>query len=566
MKSIASQLAFFVQEPTFRTNLKALFKLLVFVIVVIVAFSLGFHVLMVLAEDEYHPWFTGFYWTVVTMATLGYGDIVFFSTIGRMYSVFVLLSGVVLLLIILPFAFIRFFYAPWLEAQIHLRAPRRVPPGTRDHIVICNFESVGQELVRRLEDDGHTYFVLAESPKEAADLINQGVQTVIGAYDSVTTYEDLRIREARMVVVNYDDAINTNIVLTVKEVAPETPVVAIASSDDAVDVITLAGATEVLPLKRWLGEQLANRVSATHAHSHVVGRFEGLCIAELPVRRTPLSGKTIQEARLREIAGVSVIAVWERGVLKAARPALQLTDDSVPVIAGTAEQLDALDDILLIYDINPNPVILIGGGRVGRAAAKAMLEKSIPVNIIERDEVRARRLAEQGYTVFTGDGEDFDLVSEAGIARAPSVVLSTHDDATNIYLTSYCRRLNPDIRIVARITYERNVESVHRAGADFVLTYASLGATAIYAVLQNNPLLILGEGLSFFTLTVPERLAGKTLGESGIGARTGMIVIGVRHNGAFEAGVNAATMLPSGAEIIMLGDSDQRHRFAEIYQ
>jgi voltage-gated potassium channel len=566
MKSIASQLAFFLQEPTFRSNLSALVKLLLFVIGVMVAFAGGFQAVMHYAEGQEHSFIAGLYWTVVTMTTLGYGDILFFTDVGRLYSIFVLISGVILLLIILPFAFIRFFYAPWLEAQIHLRAPRRVPPGMSGHVLICNYDSIAQELVRRLKDDDIPHFVLASEPTEAAQLINLGVSTVLGEYDTTSTYVDLRAREARLIVANYDDAVNTNIVLTIREVAPEVPVVAIASSEDAIDVIALAGATEVLPLKRWLGEHLANRVSATRAHSHVVGRFEDLFIAELPVRKTPLSGKTILQARLREIAGVNVIAVWERGVLHAARPDLRLTDDSVPVISGTAEQLEMLDELLLIYDINTNPVILIGGGRVGRAAAKSLLEKAIPVNMVEMDEARANRLRDQGYTVFAGSGADFELIQEAGIKLAPSVVISTHDDATNIFLTSYCRRLNPDIRIVTRITYERNVESVHRAGADFVLTYASLGATALYAVLQNNPLLILGEGLSFFTVDVPDALAGKSLAESGIGARTGMIVIGLRHDSRFETGLNAASVLPRDAELVMLGDADQRHRFSEIYQ
>ena len=50
-----------------------------------------------------------------------------------------------------------------------------------------------------------------------------------------------------------------------------------------------------------------------------------------------------------------------------------------------------------------------------------------------------------------------------------SVLLTTNDDAMNIYLAIYCRRLNPGLRIVSRITHERNVEAIHRAGADFVL-------------------------------------------------------------------------------------------------
>ena len=55
--------------------------------------------------------------------------------LGRAFSVLVLLSGIVLLLIVLPFAFIRFFYAPWLEAQLRLRAPREAAKDAKDHVI-----------------------------------------------------------------------------------------------------------------------------------------------------------------------------------------------------------------------------------------------------------------------------------------------------------------------------------------------------------------------------------------------------------------------------------------------
>jgi voltage-gated potassium channel len=73
---------------------------------------------MLYAEGRYHSWITGVYWTLTVMTTLGFGDITFASDIGRFFSIIVLLSGIVLLLILLPFMFIRLFYAPWLEAQV----------------------------------------------------------------------------------------------------------------------------------------------------------------------------------------------------------------------------------------------------------------------------------------------------------------------------------------------------------------------------------------------------------------------------------------------------------------
>ena len=97
------------------------------VVGLIVLYAVLFHVIKVRVEGEQHSWITGFYWTLVVMTTLGFGDVTFTSDIGRLFSIVVLLSGVVLLLVMLPFMFISLFYAPWLEARVRMRAPREVP-------------------------------------------------------------------------------------------------------------------------------------------------------------------------------------------------------------------------------------------------------------------------------------------------------------------------------------------------------------------------------------------------------------------------------------------------------
>ncbi|MEL7061859.1 MAG: potassium channel family protein, partial [Acidobacteriota bacterium] len=112
MKFLGSQLTYLLTERETRRNLKALAQFLAFLLLVIVIFSIAFHVIMERVEGRSFSWITGLYWTLTVMSTLGFGDITFESDVGRLFSVVVLLSGIVLLLIVLPFAFIRFFYAP----------------------------------------------------------------------------------------------------------------------------------------------------------------------------------------------------------------------------------------------------------------------------------------------------------------------------------------------------------------------------------------------------------------------------------------------------------------------
>ena len=103
MKFLGSQLAYLLNDREQRRNLRSLFKYLAFLASLIVLYAVLFHVIKANVEGEQHSWITGFYWTLVVMSTLGFGDIIFTSDIGRLFSVVVLLSGVVFLLVMLPF-------------------------------------------------------------------------------------------------------------------------------------------------------------------------------------------------------------------------------------------------------------------------------------------------------------------------------------------------------------------------------------------------------------------------------------------------------------------------------
>ncbi len=560
IKTLGAQLGLFLTEPQLRANVGALLRYVGILAGIIVIFTILFHLLMVW-EGQTHSWLSGFYWVLVTMSTLGYGDIAFHTDLGRAFSLVVLFTGVIMLLVVLPFVFIRYFYAPWLEAQIRIRAPREVAADVSGHVIICDWDSIAPGLVEQLTRHEIPYVVLDPDPEQAARRHGEGISILCGEVDSRETYLRARTQAARMVLANLDDVTNTNIVLTVREVAPEIPVVAIASSEDSADLLELAGATHVLGLRRQLGEQLANRINAGHAQTHAIGSFRNLVISEFPVLNTPLAGKTIRETGLREMLGINVVGVWEQALLKPAHPDRILTEQCLPVVIGTEEQMRELDEVLYIYDTNWNPVIVIGGGKVGRSAARSLKRKGVPVHLIERKPELAQRWADIPDRIFVGDAANRELLDEAGIQDAPAVLLTTNDDAMNVYLAVYCRRLNPKVRIVSRVTHDRNVDSIRRAGADLVLSYASLGVEAITSLARGRNMVLLGEGVELFEMELPKRLAGKTLAESGIGVRTGLNVVAVERDGALHPSPRAGEYLTSGCRLYMIGTPEQGQLF-----
>ena len=94
----------------------ALSRFLLTLIGLVLAYSLIFQLVMSYEERQY-SFMTGVYWALTTMSTLGYGDVVFVTDLGKAYSMLVLLSGIIFMLVLLPFTFIQFIYEPWMEAR-----------------------------------------------------------------------------------------------------------------------------------------------------------------------------------------------------------------------------------------------------------------------------------------------------------------------------------------------------------------------------------------------------------------------------------------------------------------
>jgi len=164
-----------------------------------------------------------------------------------------------------------------------------------------------------------------------------------------------------------------------------------------------------------------------------------------------------------------------------------------------------------------------------------------------------------------GSAADIETIMRGGIQEAPTVIVTTHDDPTNIYLTLYCRRLRPDIQIISRANLDRNVSKLHTAGADLVMSYGSICATAILNLLKPNYLLMLSEGLNVFRVGVHASLVGRSLAESQIRAQTGCSIIAVTANGTMNANPDISFCLQEDSELIMIGTDEAQKHFFETY-
>jgi len=559
MKLLFSQLTYFFNQSRER-NIRALLKFLGLLTALVALYSVLFHFIM-LREGQEYSWLTGVYWTLTVMSTLGFGDITFHTDLGRLFSIVVLLSGMILLLIMLPFMFIQFFYAPWLEAQARAGTPRRLPEGIRDHVILTSLDPFTMHLVDRLVKHQYKYAILVADLQQAMEISEQKYQAVVGNPGDPETYRNLQVDRAAMVLASSGDMLNTNIATTIREVSQHVPVVATADSAHSVDILQLAGATHVFQFMKLLGEALARKTVGIKVRNNVIGAMESLLISETPVMGTSLAGKKLVDSRIREITGLNVLGLWEEGRYIVAHPDARLDDKKILLLAGSESQLTCYDEQFGIRPVLRGPVLIIGGGRVGKAVAETLERHCIAHRIIER----SQRLAGEDDHFVLGNAADIDTLNRAGLKDAPSIIITTHDDHTNIYLTIYCRKLRPDIQIISRANNEHNVHKLHAVGADQVMSYTSLAVGMIFNLLKPHDLQILAEGLNLFKQAVSSKFVGKPLADWPVRAMTGCNLVAVESGTEMDINPKPTYRFAPGDKLFLVGSDEAQRRYLEKY-
>ncbi len=555
-----------------RQNVRQLLKLVLIVLAFILSSSVVFHWIAEyenMAKDNYDSkiqWYDGFYWTMVTMSTLGYGDITFSSALGKFYSLGVMLFGMLSMFIILPFAFIRFAYEPWVEAQNISRTPRKLSEETTDHVILTNYDQVSRALIVKLEQYDISYVLIVPDKGEALRLHDQGVSVAVGDLDDPEVYNNVQVENCAMVVATGKDEANANIAFTVRELVDNrVRVVTLAKSEASVDILELSGSRNVIRLGEMMGQFLARRIIGSDALAHVIGHFGELLIAEAMVAGTPIVGKTLAECNFRELINTSVIGVWDRGKYVPAGPNTRITESTVLVLAGSKDTIQKYNEVFCIYHTEDSHVVIIGGGRVGRATARALAKRGLKYKIVEEMPERVRN---DKYYV-QGSAARIEVLEAAKIREASTAVITTSLDDTNVYLTIYCRQLCPEIQIISRANTDRNVSTLHRAGADFVGSYASMGGNIIFNLLKRSDILMVAEGLNIFQIKLPAALAGQSLVESEIRQRTGCSVIAIQREiderSKYLTHLDPTDELQPDDELVIIGDIESEESFIKTF-
>jgi voltage-gated potassium channel len=219
-----------------------------------------------------------------------------------------------------------------------------------------------------------------------------------------------------------------------------------------------------------------------------------------------------------------------------------------------------------------NHSIICGFGRVGSQIAEEFAAAHKAFAVIDENEATVQRCIEKGYLALQGNAASDDVLREAGIQYAKTLLVATDQDANNIYITLSARNINPNLHIVARANNDEAIVKLKQAGADRVLSpYVIGGHRMANLALQPNVVdffdtLINAENpdiaVQEVILPAHSPLIGKTIADAQNMLIDGAMILAIKKPGGLVMGSRLETRIESGDAALVIGTPEQLSAFA----
>jgi voltage-gated potassium channel len=252
--------------------------------------------------------------TVITLTTVGFGEIHPLTDTGRIFTILLIISGMIVVAVIVA-EFTRFLVEGEIRSYMDRRQTKRAIEKLKDHYIICGYGRIGSVIAHELHEHNVPFVVVDLSPEKIDEIAKKGYPTVNG--NSVD--EDVLLaagitRAKGLIAAVGSPADNVYITISAKALAPHISVMGRAHDETAEKRLRSAGADQVVCPYSIGGRRMANlilRPAVVEFTDLTVGKRDlELAIEEMKVMiGSSLIGKTIVDSEIRTKFGVIIVAI-----------------------------------------------------------------------------------------------------------------------------------------------------------------------------------------------------------------------------------------------------------------
>ncbi|MFW5893174.1 MAG: potassium channel family protein [Bacillota bacterium] len=225
-----------------------------------------------------------------------------------------------------------------------------------------------------------------------------------------------------------------------------------------------------------------------------------------------------------------------------------------------------------------NHYILCGSGETGTYIIQQFMKRKVPFVVIDQDPEVIEWLMERDLLYIQGNATHEDILEHARIDRAKGLVATLADDADNVFVSLTARQMNPTLHIVAKAVEENAHAKLKRAGANFTVSPYEIGGRKMAAMLLKPSTTYFMDSiihtedvtldLEEITIQKESELCNKTIEQSAISKRTGLIILAIKQadDERFKFNPTGNTLLDPGDKIIVIGEETQIDKLRELAQ
>lgn len=317
------------------------------------------------------------------------------------------------------------------------------------NIVIVGGGKVGTALTEHLSNEGHDVVVIDKDPKVIEESVNQfDVMGICGNGVSHQVQTEAGVAKAHLLIaVTSSDELNILCCLMAKKIGVQHTIARVRNPEYAQQMHFLR---EELGLSLVVNPEFAaaNEIArvlrfptAINMESFAGDRVD-LAEIKLP-KDNVLAGMCVHEIASRLKSRVLICAVQRGDAIYIPNGSFRLEEGDRLHITSKRSDMIAFMKELGIYRHRTKNVLISGGGKMGYYLARQLSETGHKVKVIEKDEERARALAQllPHATVIVGDGSDRSLLLEQGLDNQDAFVALATMDEENIITTMYAASL-----------------------------------------------------------------------------------------------------------------------------